>query len=1156
MIQSPSELRLQATLLILFSCSLFIGLLSLIVDVFPFLAIPERLILAPAGAFAVILAGFSLFALTFPKPLWRILAGALLALLGSYGLVTSAIALHADNLPFLSDRTLGLPTLPSIAVLLMAGVSLLGLRGSKGSLFGFITGCFGVGIGAMVMISHVQPNLDSDNDGLIWGFSVLSGVLCTGIGVVLVILSEHRPQLRFSMSRHQVVVGALSVASTFALFLLASWGVHVERHQGAQSILQHYAGALEHGVDNHLKMIERLANRWAAFEYDVPEALEATEVNRYFDDTPALESILIVQNDGAPLWRTARSPFSLMWLMDQSVKPEVLSWLRESRTDGPPNGWLIPDEERPYKALALVTVGESQGAQMLAAFDLQTLLSFEAPHRSRDFDITLVSRVPQVKEPDSGEPEVEETTTVPLPNGPNLLLRATAGPPNPKSLQGGFPLAVLVFGLTMSYLLIMGRSLLGVYKNQARALNVSEQQFRSLFSQTPDAILAFDQQGYYRMVNPIARRIIGLKESDIGVTHYLQVLKKRDISDHEQGVFETAFGNAAAGHAQKFEITLTSQHISEARTYECDLLPIVVDGKVSGVFLIGKDITERLNAQESQRILKRSLESSDNGVVVVDYRSEGLPVVFVNPAFSQMTGYSEAELLGAPVQLLSGPETDEKDIEQIRQAARAGQPLSLTLKSYRRDGSPFWNQVSITPVRDHRQEVSHFTAIMRDISEKKEQEHRLAYQATHDVLTGLGNRALFEDRLEHDVSLANRKGQLLAVLFIDLDEFKPINDTLGHKIGDELLISVARRLEASTRPTDTLARFGGDEFVLILPALAATHEAEEVAERILETVTKPHRIRSHELHISASIGISFISKDQEHPEKLLQQADMAMYKAKQQGRDTYEIYTPELDNRLTKRVTLRNDLQEAIESRQLFLHYQPQITKAGTLCGLEALVRWNHPEKGFISPADFIPIAEETGQIVNLGKWVTTQACRDARLLLEKGLLKGRMAVNLSPMQFHRPSFLSAIRSILEKTELPAEHLELELTEGILMKDSDGAIDILNALNGMGIATAIDDFGTGFSSFSYLRDLPVDKIKIDRSFVSRINTSEKDAAVCKGMITLAREMNLRVIAEGVETAEEVEILTENGCEAFQGYYFARPMAFDALVDWIAQSQKS
>lgn len=426
---------------------------------------------------------------------------------------------------------------------------------------------------------------------------------------------------------------------------------------------------------------------------------------------------------------------------------------------------------------------------------------------------------------------------------------------------------------------------------------------------------------------------------------------------------------------------------------------------------------------------------------------------------------------------------------------------------------------------------------------------RLAHQAIHDALTGLGNRTLFEDRLKHDFELARRHNRRLAVLFVDLDEFKPINDTLGHKVGDSLLVAVARMLEASLRPTDTLARFGGDEFVVLLPDLVSPMQAEEVASRILKKVALPHQVGEHELYLSASIGISLLDSGVHAPEKLIQQADMAMYKAKRQGRDTYQVYSKDLDAKLSRRVTLRNDLQEAIQQGQLLLHYQPQVDQQGRFCGLEALVRWQHPTKGLILPNSFISLAEETGQIVPLGKWVLAQACKDAMQLRAMGLLRGRVAVNLSPLQFHRPGFLNTLSAILEDSGLRADYLELELTEGILMRDRDGAVRILDAIQAMGIATAIDDFGTGFSSFSYLKELPTNSIKIDKSFVENVVVNRKDAAVCKGVITMARAMGLSVVAEGVEHEAQFDILKAWGCHAFQGYYIAHPMPLDELVRW-------
>ena len=338
--------------------------------------------------------------------------------------------------------------------------------------------------------------------------------------------------------------------------------------------------------------------------------------------------------------------------------------------------------------------------------------------------------------------------------------------------------------------------------------------------------------------------------------------------------------------------------------------------------------------------------------------------------------------------------------------------------------------------------------------------------------------------------------------------------------------------------------------MLLLPNLATADETAIVAERVIEALERVHRVNPHELHISASVGIAVLEPGTDAPEKLIQQADMAMYKAKQMGRNTWQRFTGDLDSKLQRRVALKNDLQDAIEGNQLHMNYQPILDAQGELVSLEALVRWHHPVKGAISPAQFIPIAEETGQITALSRWVLEQSCSDALQLINAGLFSGRLAVNLSPTQFHRSSFLATLQQALTMVGLPPRHLELELTEGILMKDTDGAVDILHALRDMGIATAIDDFGTGFSSLSYLRALPIDKIKIDRSFIKDVTENEKDAAVCKGVIALANELDLIAVAEGIETRAQFDALRGFGCELFQGYWFARPMAVEPLEEWL------
>ncbi|WP_422102341.1 EAL domain-containing protein [Vreelandella sp.] len=680
--------------------------------------------------------------------------------------------------------------------------------------------------------------------------------------------------------------------------------------------------------------------------------------------------------------------------------------------------------------------------------------------------------------------------------------------------------------------------------NHQQTLQDSEQRFRSLFTQNPDGVFSLDVDGYFLSVNQSLLTLLAMSEAEIIGKHFYTMLPTE-----QRGLINDVFSQALTGVAQRFEIEITS-HAGHTHYVDISFLPTVVMDNVVGVYGVVKEMTALRFNEAQLRIFQRSLEASSNGVLICEAQSDDFPIIYVNPAFVEITGYNLEDVQHRNCRFLQGPDTDPQQVQDIRQALLQQRDISLTIRNYRKDGRAFWNNIFISPVRAQDGQATHFVGIINDISERKDHENALAFHATHDALTGLGNRALFEDRLRHDVDLAKRHHQQLAVLFIDLDEFKPINDTLGHAIGDQVLIHVARRLEEVIRPSDTLCRFGGDEFVLLLPDLDAPHHAQEVAERLLLELAQPYRIDRHELYLSASIGIALSSDALENPAALLQQADMAMYKAKQQGRNTLQTFTHDINQKLTQRVTLRNDLQEAITQEQFELHYQPLLGRDGYVQGFEALVRWNHPVKGAISPALFIPIAEETGQIIGLSQWVMERAAND--FLRLQPLLPGhcRMAVNLSPMQFHRPSFLSSLRKTLEVTGLPPTALELELTEGILMNDTDAAIDTLHALRGMGISIAIDDFGTGFSSLSYLRHLPIDKIKIDRSFILNIDENSKDAAVVQGIIALAHHLELNVVAEGVETRSQQQQLLTLDCDVLQGYLFAKPMPFESLTQWL------
>jgi diguanylate cyclase (GGDEF)-like protein len=421
----------------------------------------------------------------------------------------------------------------------------------------------------------------------------------------------------------------------------------------------------------------------------------------------------------------------------------------------------------------------------------------------------------------------------------------------------------------------------------------------------------------------------------------------------------------------------------------------------------------------------------------------------------------------------------------------------------------------------------------------------LRSQATSDPLTGLPNRLLFSDRLTYSLAQARRRGELAAVMFLDLDRFKLVNDTLGHSIGDALLRKVAERLVTSLRQVDTIARMGGDEFTIIATGLAVAQDAEQVAQKILRAFSKPFEVNGHELFITPSIGISLYPSDGSDAETLVKNADTAMYQAKEQGTNGYYMYTEASSRISVERVALENGLHRAVERNEFVLHYQPRLTiKTGRTVGAEALVRWQHPDLGLISPAQFIPLAEETGLIVPIGEFVLRTACAQNKAWQEAGFPAMDCAVNVSARQFHQENLRDTVGRVLEETALDPEYLGLELTESILMRNPDVAVSVLSDLKSMGVKVSIDDFGTGHSSLSYLKRFPIDAVKIDQSFVREITTSPDDAAIAEAVIGMAHSMKLTVIAEGVETLEQLEFLRSLDCDEMQGYFVGRPVPSD------------
>ena len=433
-------------------------------------------------------------------------------------------------------------------------------------------------------------------------------------------------------------------------------------------------------------------------------------------------------------------------------------------------------------------------------------------------------------------------------------------------------------------------------------------------------------------------------------------------------------------------------------------------------------------------------------------------------------------------------------------------------------------------------------------------EDMIRHQASHDPLTGLPNRLLFDKRLSLALVYAHQWGEMLAVMFLDLDRFKSINDTLGHASGDQLLQQVAHRLAKCLKPSDTIARWGGDEFTLILPQIRSAHDATEIARRIIKALKTPFECNGQEIHVTTSIGIALAPYDGEDSETLLKNADMAMYRAKQQGKNDFQLYAPDMNSQALDQLVLANDLYRALNRSEFLLHYQPQVNlKTGQIVAMEALVRWQHPIRGLVPPGQFIPLAEETGQIKAIGEWVLQTACTQNRAWQEAGLPPIRMAVNPSARQFQQKNLLKLIDRVLSETGLEAQYLEVEITESIAMQDVKVTISILEELRAMGVYISLDDFGTGYSSLATLKKFPLHTLKIDREFVKDLTTDAKDAALIRAIVALGHGLDLAVIAEGVETAEQQEFLRLVGCDAMQGYFFSKPLPAAAAAQ-LYQSQ--
>ena len=569
--------------------------------------------------------------------------------------------------------------------------------------------------------------------------------------------------------------------------------------------------------------------------------------------------------------------------------------------------------------------------------------------------------------------------------------------------------------------------------------------------------------------------------------------------------------------------------------------------------LVKEDISDQRKRHsdfEQARLLhEQALASSSNGIMITRSDADDHSIVYVNPAFERITGYSASEVMGKEGRFLVRDDLAQPDLEEIRAALREKREGQATLRNYRKDGSLFWNELHIAPVRDLTgAATTHFVSVINDISERVRYQQALEHQANHDSLTGLANRNLLRDRIEQAIAWAKRNGHVIGVMLLDLDHFKLVNDASGHSAGDALLQEVAHRLLSSVRETDTVARLGGDEFVIILTDLPQADDVDQIAEKILSTLARPIEVMGRDVFVTASIGVSIYPRDGDHGEILLRYADMAMYRVKEHGRNSVRQFMPEMGSSAISRLDMEAALRRALERGEFLLHLQPKIElPSQRTVGAEALVRWQNPHVGLIHPIEFIRLAEETGLILPLGEWVLEEACRQQVLWQQQGLGHLKMAINMSARQFRQEDLAERIAAAFSRTGANPHQFILELTESMVMHDMESTLVALRALKTLGVNLSLDDFGTGYSSLSYLRRFPIDELKIDRSFIADIHTNPDDAAIAGAIVAMGRSLGLSVVGEGVEKKEQIDKLTELGCNQVQGYFYARPMSTQAFL---------
>jgi len=666
------------------------------------------------------------------------------------------------------------------------------------------------------------------------------------------------------------------------------------------------------------------------------------------------------------------------------------------------------------------------------------------------------------------------------------------------------------------------------------ALRSSERELSKILDSMQDTFYRTDREGRLVLVSASARELLGYTPEELLNTRLADLYVEPDGRERFLAALARSGGTLYTYEAPLWHKDGSAVWVqTNAKYYRDD------SGEIAGVEGMSRNVTERRLAEARMRMLSGVLEQTADTVMVADRAGS---IEYVNPAFESITGYGRDEAVGRPASLLKSGHHEADFYRRLWRTILDGGVFQDVFVNRRKDGTVYYEEKTITPLKDERGEISHFVSTGKDITERMQAQERLRYLAHHDVLTELPNRVLFFDRLAHALDRSRSPARSVAVLFLDLDRFKIINDTLGHDVGDRALLDLARRLTRCVRRGDTIARLGGDEFAVILEDMQSPEQVSAVAEKMLEALVPAIEVDGRELFISASIGISLHPVDGNDPQTLLKHADIAMYRAKEQGRNTFRFYSADMSARAFERLSLETSLRYALERDEFELYYQPQVDLlSGNVVGVEALLRWHHPEMGLVSPLDFIPVLEETGLILPVGEWVMREACRQVQLWRAEGCASLRLAVNLSSRQFNAPGLPELMVAVLAETGIDPLCLELEITESTLVQHGTETEETFQALADLDLRVAIDDFGTGYSSLSYLKRFSIDTLKIDRAFIADVTHDPDDAAIVQAVIAMARQLNIQVVAEGVETEAQLEFLRAQGCDVVQGFLFSPPL---------------